>query len=241
MDGISVSPQNFPENISVISIMRNSLSYIDRYIAQFQALRDVIPLRVVVAEGDSDDGTYAQLGALAGFEDFELHKIEHGGPVFNSTDNPQRWSQIAYVYNTLLDLLEPEGPVILVESDLIWQPETMLGLLKQLGVGIDAIAPLSVKGYYDLDGHRLPGERFYDTWGHRWPDGTRFSGELSEVVSDGKMLRPISSAGSCIVMKEEVARKARFGAEDGIVGFCADLHRLGFHLYLDDQLRVEHP
>lgn len=214
--------------IYLISIMRNSLTYLDRYVDQTRALRDHIPLYVTVAEGDSDDGTYEQLGAIA--PEIDLLKINHGGPAYNSVDNPDRWAQIAYVYNQLLDQLEPNGPVILVESDLIWQPETMLGLLKHLGTGIDAIAPLSVRG-----------DRFYDTWGHRWADGTPFTSDLNQIVTDGKLLRPLASAGSCIVMKEDVARKARFGETDGIVGFCADLHRLGFTLYLDDQLRVEHP
>ena len=216
--------------VSLISIFRNSISYLDRYIAQVEALRQHVPLEVVVAEGDSDDGTYDQLRGLQFTIPFELLKIDHGGPLFNSTDNEQRWGQIAFVYNALLDTLDPEGPVILVESDLIWQPETMLGLLKHLDMGVDAVAPLSVKG-----------DRFYDTWGHRWPDGERFSSDLTEIVSDGKMLRPISSAGSCIVMKEAVARKARFGETDGIVGFCRHLHELGFNLYLDDLVRVEHP
>ena len=214
--------------VTLISIFRNSVTYLDRYVEQVDALREHMPVYCVVAEGDSDDGTWEQLQTLPEID--EYHKIEHGGPTFKSVDNKQRWGQIAFVYNALLDQLDPDGPVILVESDLIWQPETMVALLKHLGVGIDAVAPLSVKG-----------DRFYDTWGHRWPDGTPFTSNLDQIVTDGKLLRPISSAGSCIVMKEDVARKARFGTEDGIVGFCADLHRLGFHLYLDDQLRVTHP
>lgn len=218
--------------VKLISIFRNSISYVDRYVEQVNAFRwsldDPDSLEVVVAEGDSDDGTFTFLDNCDEID--RVLKIDHGGPRFNSVDNPQRWGQIAFVYNALLDELDPDGPVILVESDLIWQPQTMLGLLKHLGVGIDAVAPLSVKG-----------DRFYDTWGHRWPDGTCFTSNLDQIVTDGKLLRPLASAGSCIVMKEEVARKARFGAEDGIVGFCNDMHRLGFTLYLDDREQVRHP
>lgn len=218
--------------VTLISMMRNATSsptpYLERYCEQVDALGELIDLQVVVAEGDSTDDTFAYLMDAPEIDD--VFKIDHGGPMFGSVDDPQRWKQVAYVYNTTLDRLNLDGPLILVEADLIWQPKTMLGLLEDLkDPRVDVVAPLSVQ-----DGHN------YETWGHRWPDGTCFPPELDRIVK-GEGLQPISSAGSCLAMSAPVALLARLGEDDGIVGFCRDLHEKGFTLYLDDRLRVEHP
>jgi hypothetical protein len=160
-----------------------------------------------------------------------LYQIAHGGRKFGSVDHPQRWNQIATVWNTLLDKLPDDGaPMILVEADLIWDAETMMALLEDLELwhpDISAVAPQS-----------LQQGRFYDTWGYRHIDGGYFG---SMPVAPKADLIQISSAGSCIAMKPEVYRNCRFGENDGIVGFWRDAHYKGFSLYLDPNLKVEHP
>ena len=118
------------------SIFRDSAAYVDRYFAQVDALRQHIPVTLYLAEGDSTDGTWVVLNERTTDDDY-LFQIAHGGPKFGSVNNPQRWKQIAYVCNGLLDSIPQQGNLIYVESDLIWEPETMLTLLgdrRDLGI-----------------------------------------------------------------------------------------------------------
>lgn len=212
----------------IASIFRNGEPYVERYFAQIEELRHHIPISLRLAEGDSTDGTYE---AIEGYlqDGDELYQIDHGGPEFGSIDTPQRWGQIAYVWNALFDKIVPEGPLILVEADLVWQADTLLRVAADLDV-VDAVAPLSLDS----------GGGFYDTWGHRGTDGIMFAAQPPYHQSLNG-LTEINSAGSCIAMREDVYRVCRFGAADGIVGFCTDLRAKGFHLFADPSVSVEHP
>lgn len=209
------------------SAFRNGESYVERYFAQVNELRRHIPIQLRIAEGDSTDDTYQAIESYLQDGD-ELYQISHGGQVYGSVDSPDRWGQIAYVWNALFDKIEPQGPMILVEADLVWQPETMLTLGDHLS-SVDAVAPLS-----------MAGDRFYDTWGHRGTDGIMFAGQppFHQSISG---LTEIDSAGSCIVMREHVYRDCRFGPTDGIVGFGNDIRAKGYHLFVDPSVRVDHP
>jgi len=213
--------------VVVASIFRDASSYIDRYFEQIARLRDLIPLTLHIAEGDSSDDSWNLLADRVQDTDW-LYQINHGGRAFKSVDNPERWNQIATVWNTLLDKLPQDGPLILVEADLIWRPETMTRLLANLEMDeVDACAPQS-----------LQGDRFYDTWGYRWPNGEKFATE--PLVPEARLHR-ISSAGSCIAMKPDVYRDCRFGENDGIVGFWRDAHFKDYELWIDPTVAVEHP
>lgn len=225
--------------VLVTSAFRDGESYVERYFAQIEELRRHLPVHLRIAEGDSTDDTYA---AIEGYlqDGDELYQISHGGPAYGSIDHPLRWGQIAYVWNQLFDKMSPEGPLVLVEADLIWQPETILRLLADLDV-VDAVAPLSLKD-----------DRFYDTWGHRGTDGIMFTGlspyhpsfgvDLATHPGAGPQgLVEINSAGSCIAMREDVYRVCRFGETDGIVGFGADIRRKGFQLFCNPTVSVTHP
>lgn len=211
----------------VASAFRNSENYVERYFAQINELRTHLPVQLRIAEGDSTDDTYAAIESHLQDGD-ELYQIAHGGQPYGSVDTPARWGQIAYVWNTLFDKIVPAGPLVLVEADLIWQPETLLRLVANLDV-VDACAPMS-----------MCGARFYDTWGFRGLDGQMFYGGPPYHPSVAG-LTEIGSAGSCIAMREAVYDVCRFGATDGIVGFGADIRKRGFHLYVDPSLSVEHP
>lgn len=220
----------------VASIFRNAEEYIPRYFEQVDALRELVPLRLVVAEGDSTDDTLTLLERYARGRDTVL-KVDHGGPEFGSVDNQIRWAQIAYVCNTVLDHLQMKNTdrLIYVESDLIWAPETMLRLYKNLDT-IKACAAMSYVGQSD---------RFYDIWGHRGLDGERFVPEFPYHPSlarlpDGR-LTGIGSAGSCIAVRGEVVNAGvRFSNEDGILGFCRTIRDHGA-LWLDTGAEVFHP
>lgn len=223
-------------NVVLASIFRNSTGYLDRCFDQAARLRAALEadghtLRLLLAEGDSSDGTWEQLQQRIGSSG-RLLKLEHGGPEFGSVDNEQRWRQISFVCNGLLAAVPQEAnAVIYVESDLIWEPETMLALLGALDT-VPAVSPMS----FHQAGF------FYDTWGFR-RNGIRFQPNPPYHPDlHGDVAMRIDSAGSCIVMRGEVARSCRFDPPElGIVGFCRDIYRHGYSLTLLPAYRVVHP
>lgn len=187
-------------------------------------------MQLVVAEGDSTDDTWKMLESSLEDDDLLLKK-EHGGPKFGSVDHMDRWWRIALVCNAVMDAIPHDGrPVIYVESDLIWTPDVMISLLADLAT-VSAVAPMSMR-----DG------RFYDIWGHRGLDGARFSPHppYHRDLEGAEGLVPIGSAGSCVVMRGDVAARVRFGENDCIVGLGRDLQQNG-GLYLDPRVAVHHP
>lgn len=225
--------------ISVASIFRDSIEYLDRYFLQVAKLEAALgePVRLVLAEGDSTDGTYIALHSLLvdHGQDDQLLKVEHGGPKFGSVDHPQRWAQIALVCNAVMEAAKPlPGPMIYVESDLIHDPPTMLQLLEDLAV-YPAVAPMSMTG----EGER---RRFYDTYGMRGLDGERFDTQppYHPDLATGAPLVKIGSAGSCIAMQAIVADAVRFGDNDCVVGLGREINHVA-SLWLDTRVSVIHP
>jgi len=173
---------------------------------------------------------------LSLFRNF-VFKREHGGPVFGSVDSPIRFRQMSWVQDGVMERITPEDDVLIyVEADLIWQPETMLKLLEHLEKpGVDLVYPM---GWYQ--------GRNYDMWAFRGLDGIPFGLYppfhtcMFEESTNG--LYPLSSSGSCIVMKSEVARNCRFDPpEMAIVGFGWNARSKGYKIWFDPNLRIEHP
>lgn len=225
-------------NIAIASIFRNSSTYLERYNRQVVALRDILhqaghTTRCIWAEGDSTDDTAAQLKFLSGGQNVQLLTVNHGGPSFGSIDNATRWSNISLVCNRVLDAVAADDDIVVyIESDLLWPAAIPLELIWSVQSGKDAIAPLCM---------HLPTGLFYDTWGHR-KDGERFQPHPPYHPGIGSGQTPIDSAGSCIVMKGEVARTCRFDPPElGIVGFGQSIRSAGYTLWLDPSLRVLHP
>ncbi len=220
--------------LTLSSIFRDSEEYLDRYFAQIDELEQVIgPVRLVIAEGDSEDLTYKSLRDRMRDRDTLLYRPHHGRK-FGSVDNPERWAQIAYVCNSVMDAMPSDDtPKVYVESDLIWHPHTIVTLLEDLAE-VPAVAPMSMK-----DG------RFYDIWGHRGLDGNRFTigppyhVDLEATEDD---LVEIGSAGSCVAMRPDIAKLARFGANDCMVGLGRSIrYECGGSLYVDKRIAVIHP
>lgn len=199
----------------VASIFRNAESYVPRYLEQIDQLRAELPLRLVIAEGDSDDDTLTLLER--GITDADtLLKVDHGGPEFGSVDNIMRWAQIAYVYNTVLDhtQMADTDRFLLVESDLAWEASELRTLVDALD-NVSAVAAMSL----------TPDGRFYDTWGHVGLDGKRFTANPPHHKSIQNLkpgaMTAIESAGSCIAVRGDVMNAGvRFANVDGIRGFC---------------------
>lgn len=231
-------------NVTIASIFRDSASYVDRYVAQVTALRDALAARGdslhgVWGEGDSIDRTAQILAEKARKRalTFDLIDVSHGGPKFGSVNVEQRWRQISYCCNAVLDAIKPDADVVIyVESDLIWDAETMVTLLTRLSApDVQAVAPMSM-----AYGETPP--RFYDTYGHR-SGGEQFQpyAPFHPGLKSGQLLK-LDSAGSCIVMSGVVARKARFTPPElGIVGWGNDINAQGYSFWLDPTQSVWHP
>lgn len=220
----------------VASAFRNSEHYVRRYFEQVALLRDEIPLRLVLAEGDSTDDTYALIEKHLQPDDVLL-KVDHGGPVYGSVNKPERWAQIAYVWNTILDHLHLDDTdrFLLVESDLGWAP----GSIAELVGCLDRVGAVAAMSYHVGTGN------FYDIWGHRGMDGERFKMKPPyhpdlDGLPRGRMVA-IESAGSCIAVRGKVMNAGvRFSNEDGIRGFCRTI-RDHATLWLHTGAEVWHP
>lgn len=225
--------------IALGSIFRNSNAYLERYWMQIHELNRALAwqgdtLRLILAEGDSIDGTWRELSAhVGGAMAVDLFKREHGGQQFRgSPDNELRWKQISYVCDGVLEKVAADDDVLIyVESDIIWDSATMLKLLAQLQ-DHPAVTAMCF---------HQPTGNFYDTWGFR-KNKLNFMATPPYHPALGSEPLQIDSAGSVIVMRSEVARVCRFKpAELGIVGFGRDMKKNGFELWLDPSLKVLHP
>ena len=87
------------------------------------------------------------------------------------------------------------------------------------------------------------GEHFYDVFAFRDLDGERFGpfAPYSHAFFGGQKFIEVSSAGSCLVMKGNVARRCRVDDSAGLVGFCADARRQNFRIWVDSEKSVRHP
>lgn len=242
-------------NVTVISTFRNAVGpQISAYFCQIDALANALARRqpytrlsLILGYGDSDDGTgEALFEAAADSIGALLIDVSHGGPLYGSIEHPQRFQQLAYVGNRLLDCVDASSDVVgIVESDLVWEPETMVQLiedLEHLPPPYGAVAPMVMDGpdsFYDAFAFRRKGVRFtkQPPYHADLPGLVEQDPELSHVIS----LVEVDSAGSVLFMDAELARQARFSEEEAIVGLCKDIYAHGGSVWLDANATVYHP
>lgn len=228
-------------NVCLLSMFSSSTSYLERYFRQLTAFNSALRfeghhLRLVLCEGDSQDGTWEALQrhvARCGIEAF-LMRHHHGNTVYGSVEEPQRFKQLSRIWNEMLEKVHPsDDRVIIVESDLIWDVDTMMQLIwDSLSLG-GVVAPMVMEGQ----------DRFHDVWAHR-RHGERFTNEppyhRDLAVMTGGIIE-MDSVGSCLAMPAKVARTCRTTEEAELVGFCAEAKRAGYKVYCDTGLRIQHP
>jgi hypothetical protein len=225
-------------NVVMASLFRNSTGYLDRYLDQVAALRSRFDsFRLLAVEGDSKDHTRNALvdGARIRSLELELVTCNHNGPVFGSTEDPARMVQLSKVVDTVFENVHEDDDVLIyVESDLVWDVETMSRLIhfaSDREDGFDVFAPLvfHVNGtFYDVWGFRKDGERF----GHPPPYHRDFQPDS---------LMEMDSVGSCLAMRTRVARTCRVKNDYCLVGWCADAREHGFRIAAATNLRITHP
>lgn len=217
--------------IVIASAFRNASAYIPRYVAQVTALAPHIgPARLLLVHGDSTDATERMLEAAAWPLPCDLFACHHGGPAFGSVDTLERWTQIATVWNALLDRVTGADDVfVLIESDLVWEPAALARAIDTLGPEVDGCA-----------GMTWFAGRFYETWGTR-AGGVHFGEHPPYHPAWTGALMPIDSAGSLMAVKAGFARRARFTNELGVVGWCDAMRADGARLWLDPNIALIHP
>lgn len=221
--------------IFLASVFRNSERYIDRYAGQVKELRAAthVPVHVIAVEGDSDDHTYDALWDCDQAD--TVLKCEHGGPPFGSVIHKLRWRQLSTACNVALcaavRMCEEDDQFIYVESDLIWDADLMLGLIRDLEK-VQAVAPMSMDGmrFYDIWGHTI-GDRGFSPHPPFYPGWYAGSTELTRI----------DSAGSCFALTHAALQVVEFSAVDCIRGVGRSLNQNGIPLWIDPSLRVEHP
>lgn len=221
-------------NITLCSAFRNAEKYLDRYFKQIADFDLVLikrgdNLSPIWGEGDSTDGTLSELWRMA----FGARIVDctHNGPVFGSIESAQRFKQLAYVGNKILDAVPIDTDVLVwVESDLTWKPETLIALINRLQY-LPCVAPMvmekSTGGFYDIWAYRCNGVQFTKNY----PYHTDLRGELLQM----------DSVGSCVAMVGDVAKRVRFPEQDVFVGLCRQINALGESIWLDPALTVWHP
>jgi hypothetical protein len=228
--------------IAVISIFRNCHPHgLDRYFSQVAALAKLCPIRLIAVEGDSVNDTRGQLLKRLMFSgiSYDLVIREHGGPWVGSVESKERMRQVSFAANGGFEAVRAtDDAVFYVESDLIWDAAMVPRLAAQLApsvpphgiVGVDVIAP-SI----------FAGDLFYDIWGFRALDGTRFcwSHPYMRGLTFDRLFE-IGSAGSALVMRGAVGQHCRLSVDEALVGFCKHARSFGCHIYTDFRERVNH-
>jgi hypothetical protein len=223
--------------LAVITFFRNATGgQIQRFMQRLVALRDLwpFPIRLIAVHGDSTDGTPLSLERYARHIDMSTTLIEknHGGPVYGSIESKARFRALSLIGNAALDAVDDRDDLVwYVESDLKWEPETVLALAEQLRPGeVDVVAPLVFAGSY-----------FYDVFSYRGLDGSRFGSFPPYHASLNGAMNEVGSIGSAFVMRACVARDCGMGKDGVLVGFCEDARKKGYHVFVNTALRVEHP
>ena len=228
-------------NIVLASAFRNAAGMqISRWAGQCCSLDMALDnigysLRMVAVEGDSTDRTRLELQSIRNSgAPLDIVVCHHNGPVYGSTENPDRLKSLSKVGNAILSSVnETDDVLIYVESDLIWKANTIINLIHRVvDLDYDVIAPLV-----------FAGDLFYDIFVYRGLDGERFTPfkPYHSSLKDKELPVEVSSIGSCLVMKAEVARKCRIRNDMALLGFCADVRDKGYRIFVDPMERIEHP
>lgn len=218
--------------VAVCALFRNSAAYVDYFRAVMTSqARDHIDLVFSLVEGDSTDDTQARLEAWAAADSrVTLAKVDVE-PVADFADRVTKWAMLGNVAVEQA-LLTDCTHVLWCESDLVLPFDLLDQLLAEPA---DIVAPAIFLGTL-----------FYDTWGFRGLDGTRFTNEAPfhrEFRHHARV--PLSSVGSCVLFRRALFDQGvrfRGSYDDGLlVGVCRDAAALGFQTFMDSRVAIVHP
>lgn len=225
--------------LSLISYFSRARRYYQRTLDQFDSLQQLLNkeghhLSLVLGYGDSPSGFGGLLHEACSYRfDCQLIDVSHGGKLYGSVVDEQRFKQLAYIANKLWSAIPKDSDYAgLVESDLIWEAEVFKKLVQDIDYLSEEciVAPMVMKG-----------ETFYDTWAFR-ANGEQFApAHLYHPSWTSSGFVDMDSVGSCLLMHYRLAKKLKFPEKDVVVGFCNSARQKGARVYLDPVLKVEHP
>lgn len=227
--------------LAVITFFRNSAirGQVAPFFTQAARLRNILQkqgfaFRVIAVWGDCVDDTYKEILRNAEYHNLAVQTVEHnhGQREFGSTEHPDRMVALSALGNAGLEAVrEGDTAVFYVESDLVWDPHTVISLLNRLNGEVHVVAPLIFAGehFYDVFCFRKNGHRFAPFYPYH-----------SELRHDGNLTQ-VDSVGSALVMHGEVARHCRIINDNVLMGFCQDCWNKGFTVNVDASQKVVHP
>lgn len=229
--------------IYLLSMFSTAQGYLARYIGQVNRMAREMAvdtqgdsLHCLWVEGDSEDDTWRVIQEITELDwkhDFTAiaWQHHHGQDLRRGTAHPDRLANLSRIWNEMLDAVpESADMVVIVESDLVWQPETLQELIARSAIDGNIHAPMVW-----LD------DAFYDTYEYR-RNGRRFI-NYPPYHPDLRMGKPLEldSAGSCLVMLGEVARAHRTTETHELMGLCHSAREAGRKVILDSDLSVYQP
>ncbi len=240
--------------ITLCSIFRNSEKILPRYLKQVENLAKILnshgdQLTCLWGEGDSTDNTRQMLERINKFIfyqpsfyqpslfSYEILDVSHGGKEYNSVVDVTRFLQCAYAGNIVWSKISPRSDIVIwVDSDIIWDAKTIQQLIwDAYACPFNVFCPLVIldrmnwdyNSFYNVFDFRISGEHFM----HKQPYHPNLL--TSDFVK-------IDSGGSCMVMRNHIAKQVHFTAKEVIVGMCKQINELGYSIYLDARLKVYH-
>ena len=215
--------------------MRDSAARLLDYIQRIATLT-VQPVRIIVAEGDSVDGTAGMLYEWRmSDERVTVVHCNTGKPRYGSVVNPERFEVLARVFNTALDAVDVHDVthVLFLPDDIGYAPSMLERLLAH---DVDMVAPLVWGDWYGVP-------YFYDTWAFRTVGGQMW-GNYSLAWANRylpKTLIEMESVGGTVLMRSTLlAAGCRYRAHDVDRGLCAMARSYGFKVFCDPTTNVVH-
>lgn len=224
--------------IAIVSPFRQSGSdKVDAYFSRAYALNGQERLAWYLVEGDSTDDTFDRLSRYE-YDDSRilLIKSDTGRPHYGSTIHPERFKNLAQVFNAGLDAVDLDWAdfVMFLPSDVFYEPDLVDRLA---GWNKDLIAPMF---WADEGNHG----RFYDIWGFRHQGQSFQPATPAWFEANFPQSEPLEmdTVGGCIVMRSEVLKAGcRYTESDVDHGLCRAAQAAGFRVWADLHTHIFHP
>jgi GT2 family glycosyltransferase len=184
----------------------------------------------ICVEGDSVDDTYSKLMRIKGINT-RIIKKDLGNIRYGSYAIPERLQVLATLWNAGLEAAidAKANYVLILDSDIKVGPHALARLL---GRQKDVVAPM-------LMWEKRP-TYFRDTWGYFKGSRDFQSRPPYHKAYDQNNLFEVDGAGVLLIRAEVLNKGARFDNME-VRGFCGQIRKLGFKIYVDPKTHVHHP
>jgi len=214
--------------------MRDSVNKLADYIARVARLT-VQPVSIIVAEGDSVDGTPTKLYEWrAADERVTVTHCNTGAQRYGSVVNEERFQVLAQVFNAALAKVDVKDctHVLFLPDDIDYDADLLERLLAH---NVDLVAPLVWGDWFGTP-------YFYDTWAFRRQGGNFYNFSQAWARQNlGDALIDMESVGGTVLMRSTlIAAGCRYRAHDVDRGLCAMAHDFGFGVWCDASTHVRH-